>query len=264
MLSYRLLKEAMGPVSLQPTQLLSFSINSTVSGFIAHDDYVSFASAVEDRPPPARQLLDRIQTLVSFDTNPLSVLLRSSGSDIRFIQRWNRLNQHLKLGVSTQIEGRSEQRLRRHLHKDADSPLRRNVMEMFVDQLGVEAARPDPFIAREVGLESVAQALGLTGTAIAGLIEVLHDDPAADIPVCAKAMGCSTRTLQRQLSGLGLSFLMVRQAVRVRIATRMLRYTTVPLTEIGLAAGFYDASHFNRAIKLSTCISPTEYRALWS
>lgn len=49
---------------------------------------------------------------------------------------------------------------------------------------------------------------------------------------------------------------------RVGAAERMLRSTTVPVTEIALAVGFKEASHLARAFRRAVGRSPSEYRRL--
>ena len=48
---------------------------------------------------------------------------------------------------------------------------------------------------------------------------------------------------------------------RVEIACRQISTTDSPLSEIALAAGFFDQSHFARTLKKFTGLSPSEYRA---
>lgn len=52
----------------------------------------------------------------------------------------------------------------------------------------------------------------------------------------------------------------VRQ-LRVEFACRKLSTSDTPLSEIALAAGFVDQSHFSRTFKIQTGLSPARYRA---
>ena len=47
---------------------------------------------------------------------------------------------------------------------------------------------------------------------------------------------------------------------RVEFAARELTGTRLPLSEIAIAAGFCDQSHFTRLFKQHTGMSPQEYR----
>jgi AraC family transcriptional regulator len=51
----------------------------------------------------------------------------------------------------------------------------------------------------------------------------------------------------------------IRQ-VRIEAACRQLTESALPLSEIALAAGFFDQGHFSRTFKRSTGLTPTEYR----
>jgi AraC family transcriptional regulator len=51
----------------------------------------------------------------------------------------------------------------------------------------------------------------------------------------------------------------VRQ-LRVEFACRAIAHSDTPLTEIALAAGFYDQSHFTRTFKSATGVTPSAYR----
>ncbi len=52
----------------------------------------------------------------------------------------------------------------------------------------------------------------------------------------------------------------VRQ-LRIEFACREVSLTDRPLTEIAVAAGFYDQSHFSRTFKHTVGLTPSEYRA---
>jgi AraC family transcriptional regulator len=54
----------------------------------------------------------------------------------------------------------------------------------------------------------------------------------------------------------------VRQ-LRVEFACRQILNSQAPLSEIAIAAGFFDQSHFTRTFKLITGLSPTAYRKIF-
>jgi AraC-like DNA-binding protein len=65
------------------------------------------------------------------------------------------------------------------------------------------------------------------------------------------------RALQRALGVAPKPFL---SALRVDAAARLLATTTRPLSEVASACGFYDQSHFTRAFRSATGLTPGVYR----
>ncbi|MCK0152868.1 AraC family transcriptional regulator [Alcanivorax sp. S6407] len=81
-----------------------------------------------------------------------------------------------------------------------------------------------------------------------------------DIATVSKNMGVSVRTLQRQLSEAGTSFLKELGAVRREIAERYLRETRLGLVDIALLVGYSEHSAFTRSFIRWTGMTPLEYR----
>ena len=78
----------------------------------------------------------------------------------------------------------------------------------------------------------------------------------------ARAVGLSTRTLQRRLGEAGLSFSRLVRLVRIFEACRLLKPGDTPLTVIGFCAGFSDSAHFSRDFRASVGLTPSEFRAV--
>ncbi len=81
-----------------------------------------------------------------------------------------------------------------------------------------------------------------------------------NIDTVAEGMGLSTRTMQRQLSQAGTSFLKEVAAVRREIAERYLRETNLGLVDIALLLGYSEHSAFTRSFVRWTGKTPMEYR----
>lgn len=77
----------------------------------------------------------------------------------------------------------------------------------------------------------------------------------------ARALGLSSRTLQRRLGKAGLSFTRLVRLVRISEACRLLKPGDTPLTVIGFCAGFSDSAHFSRDFRASVGLTPSEFRA---
>ena len=74
----------------------------------------------------------------------------------------------------------------------------------------------------------------------------------------------STRSLQRELGALGLTFSSVLRGVRVSEAGRLLREDAASLAEIGYCCGYADQPHFQRDFRRALNMSPGDYRRMAS
>ena len=126
-------------------------------------------------------------------------------------------------------------------------------------------ARPSgkglPALWGVAALLSLGHRLGQQDTAIFNLFEALEEASVLTIKDAAKALGCSSRTLQRQLQPMGLSL------PRIRLASNLLRGIGLmaegsDLSEAAVTAGFFDYSHFARTFKRSSGFLPTTYQRI--
>jgi AraC-like DNA-binding protein len=76
----------------------------------------------------------------------------------------------------------------------------------------------------------------------------------------AAAMGLSRRTLDRRLSGLGVSFTRLVDDIRFARARRLLAVGHAPLSDISLALGYAEPSAFSRAFRGWAGCSPQDWR----
>jgi AraC-like DNA-binding protein len=83
----------------------------------------------------------------------------------------------------------------------------------------------------------------------------------ASLPIAARALGVSERTLQRRLAELATSFEAVVQDVRLAVAEGLLSETDVPVTTIALDLGFRTAQHFSTLFRKRTGFTPSAFRA---
>jgi AraC-like DNA-binding protein len=81
-----------------------------------------------------------------------------------------------------------------------------------------------------------------------------------DVRLAADLVDTSPRTLQRRLRELGTNYRAVVDGARLDLATRMLTRTDATAAEIGNVVGYSDPSHFARAFRRFTGMSPGEYR----
>jgi AraC-like DNA-binding protein len=84
--------------------------------------------------------------------------------------------------------------------------------------------------------------------------------PDVSLPVIARALGVSARTLQRQLTESGTSFQKEMNAARVRRAQELLRTTDLKLLAIGLEVGLRKPQHLSALFRRLTGETPAAFR----
>jgi AraC-like DNA-binding protein len=105
-------------------------------------------------------------------------------------------------------------------------------------------------------------------TSLAALVKAVTDLLMRDVArqwktgELARAVGLSTRTLQRRLGEAELSYSRLVRLVRIFEACRLLKPGDTPLTVIGFCAGFSDSAHFSRDFRASVGLTPSEFRAV--
>jgi AraC-like DNA-binding protein len=82
----------------------------------------------------------------------------------------------------------------------------------------------------------------------------------ARMEAVARALGCGRQTLYRRLREEGTSFEALVEAVRRRVAKRLLRDPKVSVKEVGYRLGFAEPAAFSRAFKRWTGKSPAAWR----
>jgi AraC-like DNA-binding protein len=261
MLSYHLLTRALIQRDNSPFHMLRHAVSSTIHGFVPHATYVDVARHVEEQPPADTVLSLRMNQLIQSDFNPLIDLVKGCNEE-QFAQRWNLVNTKLQLGVTTLVRGMRYE-ARHTQQEDSDTDLRRRVMTAFIDQLCPDGSGcSTSTVAPRRSLCDIASAGELDGSVYADLIGFLYESPGADLGECVAALGCSKRTLQRLINVGGMTFLDIRQAVRICAAKELVRGTLQSFTDVALGTGFYDAAHFCHAFHKSCGLSPSEYRTL--
>jgi AraC-like DNA-binding protein len=127
-----------------------------------------------------------------------------------------------------------------------------------------ELAGADPMLlatAHHLASAALATAprAGAFAEVVAARIEsILPGDAGTD--ALAAALHMSPRTLQRRLEDEGTRFSEVLDAVRERMARRLVLDDAIGLAEVGYRVGFSDAATFSRAFKRWTGMPPGAFR----
>jgi AraC-like DNA-binding protein len=81
-----------------------------------------------------------------------------------------------------------------------------------------------------------------------------------DIEQAAAMMCTSVRTLQRTLSGAGVTYSKVVEYTRFEVAAEMLAIPKLKIIDIAYTLGYEDPSHFSRAFRRTSGLTPRDFR----
>ena len=90
--------------------------------------------------------------------------------------------------------------------------------------------------------------------------QLLQGQP--DLEDCAAALMIGLRTLQRTLTVEGTSFREIAQETLFERAAELLAEPDYSVTRISAEMGYYSSSHFSRAFRKRTGMSPTQFREI--
>lgn len=272
--------------------LFARAVNSVIDGFVPADTYVRLASRRESDwrvHRSERDLEERARLLIDHSLNPValagkalpSVQALKAVSDMFFLN--NAVAVKTRLNVVGDDVEITRDTFTAHALDDEDEPepslawahlslcqdavaclidvTRQKVNEARVVASALPEGSPAP--SRPNALLSLGRCLGQQGSAVFSLLEALEGDVALTPDGAARAMGCSSRTLQRHLQTMDLSL------PRIRLATRLLRSLHlmaqgVSLSDTAAEAGFFDYPHFARTFRRSSGFLPTTYQRVLS
>ncbi|MGX5733314.1 helix-turn-helix domain-containing protein [Bosea thiooxidans] len=121
-----------------------------------------------------------------------------------------------------------------------------------------------PALANELPASPADDAAGPSGADIISALRMMLpsylDEGAPTVAEVAEMAGISVRSLQRKLSGAGLSYSDLLGAARFENAARLLRDSDAKIIEIAFSSGYADPAHFTRAFRRISGITPREYR----
>src|SRR5271169_1078663 len=142
-------------------------------------------------------------------------------------------------------------------------PANRKNMRFYSHAAAAEGAGFRPCLRcrpeRAPGLASVDAVSRLVSAAMTGIEE--HALSSAKVGELAASLGVSDRHLRRVTeSELGVSPIEMAQTQRLLLAKRLLRETSLPLTDIAFASGFGSVRRFNALFKSRYGLSPRALR----
>lgn len=105
------------------------------------------------------------------------------------------------------------------------------------------------------------------GPSAYGIVELLKlmlpaylDEGTTALADVAEIAGVSTRTLQRKLAHVGLSYSHILDTVRYEHASQLLRDTDCRIIDVAFSSGYTDPAHFSRAFRRMTGVTPRQFR----
>ena len=153
-----------------------------------------------------------------------------------------------------------------YFHCDVEFQRRETALVFERDLLELPLPSPDPLLVEH--LESYFVRRRASRGAKPSLAEVVARQLAADIRDghaprlidIACLIGISERALNRGLAEEGTNFRRMLLDCRIAAATRLLRDTAMPLTQIAFEVGYSDATAFSRAFRQQTKLAPQNWR----
>jgi AraC-like DNA-binding protein len=94
------------------------------------------------------------------------------------------------------------------------------------------------------------------------ILQAHLDNGYPTIELASQITCTSVRTLQRRLKQFGMSYTDVVKKARFEVASRVLKNPGTKVIEASFAVGYDDPSHFSRAFKQYSGLSPQQYRSL--
>ncbi|MBN9032497.1 MAG: helix-turn-helix transcriptional regulator [Rhizobiales bacterium] len=148
-------------------------------------------------------------------------------------------------GIGAEIEGQG--------------PLSTLLVESYVATIFVQLLRRQRYV-------SFARKGGLAPASINRVIEKIDEDLTVDLSLAqlAELVGVSIphfcRAFKQTIGCPPYAFIVRR---RIERAKEYLRHSPMPVTDIALACGFSNSSHFSNGFRREVGMTPVAYRALW-
>lgn len=262
--AYHLLPRVLMPVADDKARLGAL-FGGLLQGFVNGPDYWQAARGSQGRLQPS--VIDsRLRELIASDANPIVPLVLESGSPAVMAARWNALHRGWQLPIDTLLDDdpSGSRRLVRHCHGEGvDCELQSRIMASCIALLDSAVGSARRKFDTGIGLAAMVQAQGFERSVVAEGLQLLQDLPdKLPLPRVAQALGCTTRSLQRELQRFGLTWPVLRTALRLHRAAAQLRHGEHSLTDIAHDNGFYDSAHFANAFRRSSGVSPSLYRSI--
>ena len=114
--------------------------------------------------------------------------------------------------------------------------------------------------AKEARLWDTAPATSFCGSLRQMAASLLKQEGSPRVETMAEITGLSVRSLQRRMAKCGLKHTQIVDQARCRAAMHLLEDCEIRITDVAMDLGYADASHFTRAFKRWTGVTPRDYR----
>ena len=241
--------------------LLREGVRSVVYGFVPNEVYTGACILATRKRVSGSAIRERVRETIALDLNPVAALLRGCPGMQEFAAAWNAFHTTWMLAADTRLfpkDGGRFDYVRNIGVCAGGEALREKIILHTIDAVlpGSNACKAMP------GLLPLVRDLGMDRSAMHDLVAVIDGDLEIGIDDAARRLHMSTRALQRVLKQHGVGFSEIRMACRLVRAARLLRESRMPITDIALESGFFDAAHFARSFAMSAGVSASQYRSI--
>jgi AraC-like DNA-binding protein len=133
----------------------------------------------------------------------------------------------------------------------------------LLDRPGTRSAEPGSMTVTRIDTlaDAALRAASDPADALDAIVTLRLHEGQSDIDGAARLAGLSVRSLQRRLTGVGLSYSQLVDRVRERKARILLAETTMPIAEIAQSMGYSDQANFTRAFIRMVGCAPGQFRS---
>ena len=209
--------------------------------------------------------IDRLLVdLIAIDLNPFTRRLAKATNALAAIRMHRHYNARTDVAVLTEGRigpGGKFEIASRHAPEAVDDPAlcvdfhcaAMNLIFQMVDRRGPRGSAPP------AGLADVADKLGAPNLAARDAAAYFDSEPHGSVEGLARRLGCSPRTLQRQLRRARVEASEIKRAAMLSHATNLLD-TDATATAIAHDSGYADQAHMCRAFVKACGLTPTMLR----
>jgi len=271
-LAYHLVVHALeGRAGWTSLSRFASAVTHVINGHLPYERYNVAGRSRASQGATEGQIEAAVVELLGLDLTPGVRLISSLTSQAVMVDAFNEYNESARIAVRTnmryeqgeKVADRRDQILvaRRQMNLDGADPwlCRAGTLAMFGGLLDAVARNHRAGRAEATSLASLAELLGVRGSAAAEVASIFEKEGSMPVSELARKLGCHQRSLERKLRAEGMTAEALRSAARLlRAADRLA--SDESLTTIAIEEGFSDLAHMSRSFKMSSGAQPSALR----